>query len=111
MREPLTGLSSRPMMNDWGRVERADRSRPRLTEVTLVPPERSRHGHLRPRVLSWRNGRIRLVRRCLAGLQVLDCDQRRRFSLRAAYEDRSERAVRRIAGQRPAPFPDLATAD
>ena len=76
-----------------GRVERADRSRPRLTELALVPPERGRHGHLRPRVLSWRNGRIRLVQRCLAGLQVDHRDQRRRFPVRATAQSANHRFI------------------
>ena len=74
--DELTGKASERIVR--GRVSQ---------NSTLVPPERSRHGHLRPRVLSWRNGRIRLVRRCLAGLQVHHRDQRRRLSARAAQPD------------------------
>ena len=82
--------------------------------LTLVPPERSRHGHLRPRVLSWRNGRIRLVQRCLAGLQVhrsgstspffCSTSFTRNTTVRSSYFAASPDGVL-------APFPDLATAD
>ena len=44
----------------------------RARSFDLLPPEQGRHGHLRPRILSWRNARIRLVQRSVPGLQRPD---------------------------------------
>ena len=60
----------------------ADRAR----LIDLLPPEPDRYGHLRPRILSWRNARFRLVERCVPGLQCLDHHQRRRLSLSASRQ-------------------------